>query len=122
MAIFNSYVSLPEGMFKWWQLGKKTGYPFAKSKCQFRRENDDEPMELEGSFFLTNPYQLQEQWKFWREIMETTNQKQQFLEMILPDPPQSEAYFSSEVGQWGRENLQGFFQYSSFDGLSLPFA
>ena len=42
--------------------------------------------------------------------------------MILPDPPQSEAYFSSEVGQWGRENLQGFFQYSSFDGLSLPFA
>ena len=89
MAIFNSYVSLPEGMFKWWQLGKKTGYPFAKSKCQFRRENDDEPMGLEGSFFLTNPYQLQEQWKFWREIMETTNQKQQFWRWfcpILPNP------------------------------------
>ena len=40
--------------------------------------NHDEPMGLEGNIFLTNPYQLQEQWKFWGEIMETTNQKQQF--------------------------------------------
>jgi len=78
-------------------LGNKTGYTFAKSKCQFRRENDDEPMGLEGSFFLTNPYHLQEQWKFWREIMESTKTmdgttldpsrlETTILEMILPNP------------------------------------